>query len=222
MKKYLEINRIAYDELARDYYTRCCNQEKDETPADAFVEFILPYVSEDIPYSEMSVLEIGPGSGKVLSCFSRLGFHTTAIELSPNMAEISHRQSPQSHIIVGDANSVKMEMNHFDIIFMGAVLHLFPIRDAEKLLRRVYKWLKPNGILFVNTTCALSEYEGYYIKHDYGGDKIRFRRFWTEKRFINVLIQNNFVIIRRLYSTETLREKRWVAAICKKVTSNGR
>lgn len=216
MKKYLKINKDTYDELAKDYYARSCNQEKDETTAEAFVGYILPYLSADIPYSEMSILEIGPGSGKVLARFSRLGFKTTAIELSPKMAEISHQQSPQTNLIVGDANSIKINSNQFDIVFMGAVLHLFPKRDAEKLLHRVYKWLKPNGMLFVNTTCASADYEGYFGKHDYHTNRVRFRRFWTENSFIKALRQNHFAIIEILHSTETLRGKRWVAVICKK------
>ncbi len=215
MKKYLEVNKTAYDDLALDYYDRSCHVEVEETSAEMFVSYILPYLPQEVPYSKMNVLEIGPGSGKVLAHFSELGFQTTAVELSPQMAKIAVDRSPRTNMIIGDVNSVKLKRGSYDIVFMGAVFHLFPVRDAEKLLHRVGKWLKPDGILFVNTTCSHAEYEGYFVKQDYVTGSRRFRRYWTEKGFFHILTNNKFKILTTLYSTEHKRNKNWIGVVCR-------
>jgi len=103
----------------------------------------------------------------------------------------------------------------FDIIFAGAIIHLFPKNDAQKLLSYIYTWLKPDGTLFINTTINIESEEGYLTKHDYKGGIKRYRKKWTETEF-EKFISGQFVILKTLYTDELNRNKKWLGYICRK------
>lgn len=213
MKDYIDVNRECYNHLAEEYKYRSKNKSQSEESANTLCEFLLNTVSLS---QNAIVLEIGPGAGEVLRCFSNLNYTTVGVELSPKMAEIAHETSPQSVILIDNILNVDFPDNQFDIIFLGAIIHLFPLKDAEKLLNCVLRWLKTNGRVFINTTCNKLNDEGYFIKKDYSGKLKRYRKFWTEPGFYDFITSIGFSILDTMYTNEDDRGKRWVAYVCKK------
>ena len=164
----------------------------------------------------ISVLEIGPGAGQTLQYFSMCGCHTIGVELSYKMAQIAKRKSPESLIICQDINSVQFLERQFHIIYLGAVLHLFPEKDASKLLQNIQHWLDDDGILYVNTTIHNRSFEGFYEKKDYRIPCTRYRKYWTENDFCTFVQKCGFDICDRGYSNEPERKKQWIALYCRK------
>lgn len=215
MEEYLRINKECYDILAKAYELRGKRPEQNESKAhesgNRILEMLRSYNIRNI-----QVLEIGPGAGQILQFFDEYGCRTTGVEISFEMAEIAKRKSPQSLIICQDINSVKFLKKQFHIIYMGAVLHLFPEKDASKLLHNIYDWLDNNGILYVNTTIHDISDEGYFEKEDYSPFCTRYRKYWTEVEFCNFVYKHGFDICDRGYSREPERKKQWVALYCRK------
>lgn len=213
MKGYIEINKTCYEQLVFEY--KCREEKKScyEESAQVLCDFVLKTTSQsDI----LSVLEIGPGTGQCLTYYSSLGYHTVGVELSPSMAEVAYRNSPQSILIVSDILSIDFPLEQFDIIFMGALIHLFPKNDAKRLLDKVHHWLKPSGRIFINTTCHEISQEGFHIKKDYSEKLMRFRKYWREDEFYNFIHEQRFRVLDTMYTDEINRQKKWVAYVCEK------
>jgi SAM-dependent methyltransferase len=218
MKEYIRVNRDSYDILYEEYNRRANARSIKKSDYEESAESLGgPILSRaKLQFKSISVLEIGPGSGEMSSFFDKNGCGTMAVELSPKMAEIAKNRSPNTLFILGDILETEFCENQFEIIYAGAVIHLFPLNDAIELLKKIYNWLKPNGFLFINTTIHAVSAEGYEIKPDYGTKIKRFRRKWKEMEFLTALIDSNFKILDRMFTNEKDRGKEWVAYICVK------
>ena len=213
MKEFVQTNRIVYDALAREYAFRRDNLGQYSESTEYLGYSLLKNVSDR---SHLQVMEIGPGAGQILRYFEDNGCRTIGVELSQEMCCLCRTQSPNSIIINGDICEVNFGIEQFDLIYMGAIIHLFPLQDAKILMKKVWTWLKYNGYVFVNTTCHAKSYEGYSRKQDYPSEINRFRRCWREDDFEQFISESGFSVKEKLYTDEKDRMKRWVALIGKK------
>lgn len=210
---YINVNKEAYDKLSQEYKTRGEIKSGHEETPEYLVNNILKFNLNNKP---LSILEIGPGSGEIVSFFEDLGHRTIAVELSEKISIIAKNKSPNSIIINSNILELEFVNDQFDIIYAGALIHLFPKADATMLLEKISKWLKPQGLLFINTTICEKSEEGFYTKSDYYGEVIRFRNRWTETDF-EKFIKEMFCILKTLYTNEIDRKKTWVGYICQTI-----
>lgn len=213
MKSYIQVNKIVYDTLAKEYAFRRDNLGRYSESAEYLGHSLLKNVSLQ---NNLQVMEIGPGAGQILRYFEENGCRTVGVELSEEMCNLCRIQSPNSIVINGDITEMNFGIEQFDLIYMGAIIHLFPLKDAVELMKRVWTWLKYNGYIFVNTTCHPKSYEEYSKKQDYSANIYRFRRYWQEDDFEQFINECGFSIIEKLYTDEKDRKKKWVALIGKK------
>lgn len=212
MKKYIKANKKCYDVLAEEYMKRKNNKSVHEAKVEDLANFLLGNTNDDV----LSFLEIGPGAGQTLRFFDSKGCKTVGVELSYKMATVAHNTSPNSLLLVCNVLDIDFPIDTFDAIYVGAVIHLFPKKDAMQLLYSIHRWLKTNGRLFINTTCGKESKEGFYRKIDYNKKVKRFRRFWEEDEFYRFIHENGFDVLDTMYTEEADRSKRWVAYVCKK------
>lgn len=208
---YILINKNAYDALADEYLNR--TEKNDYLIKDDCWYKIL---EELITKENTEVLEVGPGSGRILNIFDQLGCRTTAVELSPKMSEFSKKKSPNTNVITGNILNQYFTDNSFDIIFLMAVIHNFPKKEAIKLLDKIYKWLKINGFLVIITTIHEKEYQGFTLKEDYNKKVTRFRYQYTKKSFDKLLKDSKYNTYKKCIIEEKDRNKTWYNVICKK------
>lgn len=213
MKEYVKINQATYDSLATEYAFRRDNIGQDSESTEYLGYSLLKHA---LSKENRQVLEIGPGAGQILRYFEENDCRTIGIELSSAMCQLCKEQSPRSLIINSDINEIHFYNDQFDLIYMGAVIHLFPLKDATKLIRNVWEWLKHDGCIFINTTCHEKSEEGFFRKQDYTENSLRFRRHWSEEDFLHFLTSNNFIVLEKLYTNERNKGKKWVAVIAKK------
>lgn len=212
LSNYIEINRKAYNSLSHEYKIRGeVKSGYEETPS-----FLVDNILDVLPQNKVyNVLEIGPGSGEIVEEFEKKGNRTIAVELSIEISKIVKDKSPQTIVINSNILEVNFLFNQFDIIYAGALIHLFDENDASILLKKISKWLKKDGVLFINTTKSKVTEEGFYYKEDYKVKVKRFRRKWKENDFEN-LVKEKFSIEKTLYTNELDRKKIWVGYICRK------
>lgn len=212
-KEYIGINREIYDSLALEYAYRRDHVGEFSESAEYLGNSLLKHVQDP---SKATVLEVGSGPGQILSFFENSGCRTVGVELSSEMCKLASQESPKSLIVNENIEDIEFYDEQFDLIYMGAIIHLFPVQDEETIMKKVWRWLKPDGHIFVNTTCHDVSREGYYYKEDYNIQKKRFRRYWREDDFEEFIRKTGFDIIERLYTDEKDKNKKWVAFIARK------
>jgi len=207
---YACVNRLAYDVLADEYRSRADHPEKTQESAERLAGFVVDRLTQPVS----SILEIGPGAGEVLEVFSRSARKLTAVELSPKMAEIAKARCPHADMIIADILDLSFEARSFDGVYAGALIHLLPPSQAATLVQRLSRWLRADGVAFLNTSIALGDSVGMKTKVDYQHRISRFRSSWTERSFRSLLEANGLEIIERVTTDETERRKFWVGFVC--------
>lgn len=102
----------------------------------------------------------------------------------------------------------------FDIIFLMAVIHNFPLKDANLLLNKIYSWLKNDGYLVIGTSVHNIEEYSYKIK--------KYRHQYTKQSFEKLIKKNNFHIFKSYIVEEKDRNKKWYDLICRKVSKGNK
>jgi SAM-dependent methyltransferase len=124
-------------------------------------------LTEDIPYllalareAAGPVLELGCGSGRLLTPLARAGFHVTGVDSSPEMlARARSRQAGEPaevrarvRLIEGDVRTLSLPgAEPFALAFFGynTFMHLNEV-GAGSALRRLRPLLRPGGRLFID------------------------------------------------------------------------
>ena len=213
-KEYININRKAYNEFAKQHNERHNNLSKYDLTDDDWKKILIEKLL--IPNKANKVLEIGPGTGRMLKILEDLNCETIAVELSEEMIKYAKTKSPNTFFIQDNILNVEFSNNTYDAIFMGALIHNFPKEDAKKLLNLVHSWIKPSGKILIYTTIHKVSEEGYYEKQDYKGNIIRFRKKYTEEELKNMIEISGFKIIYKMYTSEPDRNKKWLTFIIEK------
>ena len=214
-KEYIQVNKKAYNTFAIQHANRHKIIGKYELTDADWVKLL----SEELLNKNLknNVLEIGPGTGRILKLFEEeLNCRTCAVELSEEMIKWAKVKSPNTIFIEDNILNVKFFENTFDAIFMGAVIYNFPKDDAKKLLLLTYKWIKEDGKILIYTTIHDKSEEGYYEKEDYSGNIVRFRKRFTEIELKKLVEECKFKIVYKMYTEEPDRNKKWLTYIIKK------
>lgn len=119
---------------------------------------LLTGAAQSIVPGAVNVLDIGCGAGNyTLMMLSKIkDLQCTLVDLSKPMLEraferVSSLTSSTVEIIQGDIRDVELQVNHFDIILAGAVLHhLRDDEDWEQVFKKLFKILKPGGCLLIS------------------------------------------------------------------------
>ncbi len=95
------------------------------------------------------VLEVGPGPGLTTDRLRQMANHITAVEIDPVLAESLSRRMQGGNVTVihGDASSIPFEAAKFSAAVSFTMLHHVPSPELQdKILREVYRVLKPGGV----------------------------------------------------------------------------
>ncbi|MBI1861051.1 MAG: class I SAM-dependent methyltransferase [Deltaproteobacteria bacterium] len=96
------------------------------------------------------LLDIGCGLGESSVYFAMRGAKVTALDLSPKMVEttvaLGKRFGVEIEGVVGSAESLGVESNSFDFVYLANLIH--HVHEREKLWLDVRRVLKPGGRFF--------------------------------------------------------------------------
>lgn len=98
----------------------------------------------------MKSLDIGAGLGKAMISLKKIGFDAYGFEPSEQFYEraITKMGIQPEKLKLGMIETIDYPENYFDFISFGAVLeHIY---DPATSIEKAMKWLKPNGVLFID------------------------------------------------------------------------
>jgi 2-polyprenyl-3-methyl-5-hydroxy-6-metoxy-1,4-benzoquinol methylase len=97
--------------------------------------------------------------------------------------------------IVGDVQNLKqIKSNSFDVAISSQVIEHIP--DEEKMLKEVYRILKPNCYFYVST--VIKKWYGFWIywKNGFKLDPTHIREYKNAEEFLNLVENSGFNIIK--------------------------
>jgi SAM-dependent methyltransferase len=116
-------------------------------------DYILPYIAQDKPIRPgMRVLDIGCGTGGLLSAFIAKGCHVTGVDLRPASIQTALGRFP-AEVAAGTARFWVKNIYDFDpaeerfdvILFKDSIEH---IHGQEAIIRHVRQFLQPGGVVW--------------------------------------------------------------------------
>ncbi|MFT3832469.1 MAG: class I SAM-dependent methyltransferase [Micropruina sp.] len=208
----VEVNRHAYELVARQYGSRAASDARNDLPIVNRVLGIWRWRAPRPP----SVLDVGCGAGVNLQMFHDRGSRTTGVDISPEMLRISAQNSPMSHLQCTDIR-VLNDDTKYDLVFAKAFIHLFPSAEATSIVQFMKKLLTEAGIIYLATTIHDAAVEGYEEKRDYDGAPKRFRTRWTLDGWHSMLQRAKLSTIVEWQNVDPRNGKRWINVVAEPV-----
>lgn len=103
-----------------------------------------------------SCLEIGCGAGRITRQLVRYFRAVSAIDISPDMIELTRRSVANAHLMVTDGQSVPYPNNSFTAAFSCEVFQHFDSRDmATTYFGEIFRVLRPDGTMMIQIPIAI-------------------------------------------------------------------
>jgi len=164
------------------------------------------------------ILDAGCGAGRDSAVFSENGFTVTGIDLSLELLKIAKNKTPNVTFLNIDLRSLPFEANSFDGIWACASLLHLHYREAEKVLKDFYTFLRIGGTLFVFVKVGSGEHESFEPSTP---GIPRMFAFYDTKRLTDAVKKAGFSIV-DMYSYDEgtrfahLKGKWWLVCFAKK------
>jgi SAM-dependent methyltransferase len=116
--------------------------------------------------NEVTVLDVGAGTGRNTLPLAKAGFAVDAVELAPALAKVLRKEIKQARVSArvfeGDALDPKLQIpeNHYRLVVLAEVVasHFRDAGQVRQLFERANSWLVPGGLLLFS---AFVGREGY-------------------------------------------------------------
>lgn len=173
--------------------------EWNSTLYDKNHDFVAEYgkgLLEFVPkHKEQAILDLGCGTGTLTAELLDFGNEVIGVDSSQNMIDRAKECFGNINFITCDALALPFE-KEFDVVFSNAVFHW--INDHNRLLRNIYKALKPNGLLVCEFGADgnIATIENAFAKacKGFGYDYKPKFNFPTTDTFTKLLEANKFII----------------------------
>ena len=113
-----------------------------------------------------SVLDIGCGAGVPIAKILAERFAVTGVDISLEQIDRAQKNVKNGRFIHGDIMNQHFKSETFDAVTMIYTLFHLPREEHPQLIRRIYRWLKPRGLLL--TTVTKSSHDSYTEDNFFG------------------------------------------------------
>ena len=160
------------------------------------------------PKKEMSILDVGCGTGSHLELYQRFGCNLFGIDLSPAMLEVARaRLGDSAQLELGDATRMSFEDHKFDLVISMLSLHEMTQQTRSGVLSEMKRVLKDDGrILLIDYHPGpyqplqgwVSKVIIFFSELVAGGDHFKnYRQFIATKGLSALVAQNNLEVEKR-------------------------
>jgi demethylmenaquinone methyltransferase/2-methoxy-6-polyprenyl-1,4-benzoquinol methylase len=95
---------------------------------------------------ETQVLDLCCGSGQTTRVLVERSQQVTGLDASPRSLHRARHHVPQAHYVEAWAEAMPFLADHFDVVHTSAALHEMQPEQLQKILREVWRVLKPGGV----------------------------------------------------------------------------
>jgi SAM-dependent methyltransferase len=136
------------------------------------------------------LLEVGSGQGDLLVVAASVGYEVTGVEYSGYACEEARQKLGNSgRIIQGDLRDVVDPSEVFDVCVLADLLE--HVRDPDLLLQHVYRFLAPDGVLFIATP-SLDSWSAKLFKSDWMEFKAEHLHYFSKTALQTLLFNCGF------------------------------
>jgi hypothetical protein len=141
--------------LGASWHTTYGSWFSNKKNINLFVKAVIPYLPKK---KHLDILYVASASGllgeALVSKLYKKGVNCSLTLLDASAVHLNENNNPVTKKIAGDLLTVRLK-SKFDIILMRSSLDYFPSEEMQvKVLVKIGKWLKKNGI-FANQTASL-------------------------------------------------------------------
>jgi len=101
------------------------------------------------------ILDGGCGTGIYAKILTKKGAIVKGIDLSEKEIEIAKKENPRVEFKIGNAQKLPYKNKEFDIVL--AALALAHLQNWNRVLKEIYRVLKPNGIFIFSEGNPISD-----------------------------------------------------------------
>jgi SAM-dependent methyltransferase len=101
------------------------------------------------PQRSLKILDVGCGTGGLLSVFNQAGYETEGLDYSEDALEYCHKRG-LSNVFKADINDWVPKPNSYDLITAFDVLSHEWVRDEIQVLKSLRNGLKDGGLIMLN------------------------------------------------------------------------
>ncbi|WP_457742659.1 class I SAM-dependent methyltransferase [Thermococcus sp.] len=175
-----------------EYFDRIANRYDDwyRTKTGQYVDSIEKWLVFSMLKSKSGkALDIGCGTGNYTLELERRGFEVIGLDASGEMLKIA--RSKGLNCVRGNAYSLPFPDDSFDLVLSVAMFEF--IREPERVLREVYRVLKPGGEVLIGTMNGRSAWFLFKrLKSLFVETAYRYARFYTPKELEELMRNAGF------------------------------
>ena len=179
---YKNISRKNFDEEADNYY-----KTHDGKHSSALYDRVIEKLNA-LDYS--SLLDVGFGTGEVLSRIYSEGVKFSGLDISPKMLDIARKNLGENvDLRLGDSEELPWDDGSFDAVLCLNSFHHYP--NPEKVLNEMNRVLKKGGKLVMADpwqSTPLRQLMNTFIHFNGGGDV----RIYSESEICSLLTETGF------------------------------
>ena len=146
-------------QVIRDFFDNFASRWDNEPIAD--VKIINTILDNAGIKENISVLDVGCGTGVLFPFYLERGANITAIDLSPEMVKVAKSKFPQVDIICSDAEEISFDKT-FDCIMIYNAFPHFP--NPLMLIENLSKYLNVGGRFTISHGLSKKELDEIHIK----------------------------------------------------------
>lgn len=171
-----------------------------------------------------TLLDVGCGSGQDSCYFYRQGLKVTALDFSRSGIDQLKTRQPDIDCRQWDIRQAKFPPNSFDVIYAHLSLHYFDDKTTDQIFRKLHRWLKPGGYIFIKCKSTDDPLYGrgtkagpdmYRKEHDIR-QKEHVRHFFSKEYMTAKLEKFQIIKIRKTSSTYHLYKSSFIEAVATK------
>lgn len=135
------------------------------------------------------ILDLCSGNGLLSKHFVGRGGSVVSVDISEELlSEISHIDGIET--IQSDIRNVNFKEESFDKIILYAGIQYLTYKEAAILLKNIYKWLKPKGIVFIGDIPNWDKRWGFFNSIE--RHKVYFDNLITDKAIVGTWFEREW------------------------------
>jgi putative AdoMet-dependent methyltransferase len=178
-----------FDEWAETYDA---SVSIDQFPFHGYQAVLARIVTLAEPHPNLSVLDLGTGTGNLGLLFARRRCKLWCTDFSASMLEKTRQKLPAAHLILHDLHlplPVELQVP-FDRIVSAYVFHHFKLEEKVHILGNLFPHLNPGGRIIIGDISFPDQATFEQVKKE-AGDEWNEEFYWIAPKAIETLQKNN-------------------------------